>query len=113
MSTSRTWRSASTTSSDGASATAPELAAVLADVDPFRLDQFGHAQRIDAKRAARRACSRHDFVERFQRDVAVDRHRCCQAKRADAAYRMAGDRRDLLRRQHAGLAAEGRLDLLV
>ena len=42
MSTSPTSPSASTTWSDGASATAPELAA-LANVHPFRLDQFGHA----------------------------------------------------------------------
>ena len=65
MSMSPIWRSASTIWNAGASATAPELADVLADVHPFGVDEFGQAQGIDAKRTARRAGGGNHFVEGF------------------------------------------------
>src|SRR5690606_33992003 len=62
---------------------------LLADVDPGRACEFGHALGRYADGGIGRAGGGNDLVECLQRDVAMDRQRLRQAEGADPADRVA------------------------
>ena len=64
---------------------------VLADIDPFSIDELGEAIRRNADGGVGRAACSHDLAKAFQLDIEEHRQRSGKAEGRDGSYRVAGD----------------------